>query len=83
MEKRIDIVYQNLIKQCDGAFTIKRQKLPKILGISLSKLDKAIANNRGIPPYKKQDGSVMFNLYDVAVFICSNQVLISDMEGNT
>ena len=57
---------------------ISKKELAIELNISLSTLDLYLSKGMGLPKYKKlgsaKNARVIFNLYDIAIFLNTNQI---------
>jgi len=77
MDTSIESTY-NYLKQKYNRIVIGKKELAKELNISLSTLDLYLSKGIGLPKYKKlgtaKNSRVIFNIYDIAVFLNSNQI---------
>ena len=77
MDSSIEATYSYL-KDKYNTSVIGKKELAKELNIAPSTLDLYLSKGIGLPRYKKlgtaKNARVVFNLYDIAVFLHSNQI---------
>ena len=77
MDTSTEVTYSYL-KSKYSRIVISKKELAVELNIALSTLDLYLSKGMGLPRYKKlgkaKNARVVFNLYDVAVFISSDQI---------
>jgi len=77
MQTSVEATYSYL-KDKYNASVIGKKELAKELNISPSTLDLYLSKGMGLPRYKKlgtaKNSRVVFNLYDIAVFLNTDQI---------
>ena len=77
MQTSIEATY-NYLKSKYNTLVIGKKEMAEELTISPSTLDLYISKGMGLPKFKKlgtaKNARVVFNLYDIAVFLNSNQI---------
>jgi len=77
MDTSTEATYSYLKKKYNRT-VIGKKDLAKELNIALSTLDLYLSKGIGLPKYKKlgsaKNARVIFNLYDIAVFLNTNQI---------
>ena len=71
MWERTQLIYDDL--RTIYKASLSKKNLADELDVSISTIDRLIANNLGLPPYKKlgkaKNAKVVFNIIDVAEFL--------------
>lgn len=77
MDSSTQITYDYLRHKYKRA-TMGKKEMASELGVSLSTLDLYISKGIGLPKYKKaskaKNARIIFNIYDVAVYLTSDQI---------
>jgi len=79
MNNRTQLIYDDLRTRYKAS--LSKKNLADELDVSISTIDRNIAHNLGLPPYKKlgksKNAKVIFNIIDVAEFLADTVKVVA------